>query len=324
MISRRNIRVKVMQTVYAMETQEAYADPANQQPGNEIPESPEMRKEKAGKLLQNHFDHSLHLLVYFIHTLTAVARYANTYSTQRASKHLPSQEDLAVNTKIAENELINKILELPSWKLALKQIHPEHFSDQEIVRKLFLELKDKDAYSTYISDPSRHYPNEKSIIECLFREVMLSNEFFITHLSELFPNWEDDADMMVSLMTNFLQKIHSYDFTELISREKKQFALSLLDTTMEKKELALEYIRPRLKNWDPDRIAILDMILMRMGVCEFLFFETIPPKVTINEYIDIAKEYSTPQSGHFVNGILDNIHKDLVKENKMHKIAYKA
>ena len=96
-----------------------------------------------------------------------------------------------------------------------------------------------------------------------------------------------------------------------------------METTIEKKELALDYIKPKLKNWEPDRIALLDMILMRMGVCEFLFFETIPPKVTINEYIDMAKEYSTQQSGQFVNGILDNIHKDLVRENKMHKVAFR-
>ena len=74
----------------------------------------------------------------------------------------------------------------------------------------------------------------------------------------------------------------------------------------------------------PDRIATLDLIIMQMGVCEFLFFETIPPKVTINEYIDLAKDYSTPQSGQFVNGILDNIHKDLVKEMKMHKVNFRA
>jgi N utilization substance protein B len=82
-------------------------------------------------------------------------------------------------------------------------------------------------------------------------------------------------------------------------------------------------IKPKLKNWDSDRIAVLDMILMQMGVCEFLYFETIPPKVTINEYIDLAKEYSTPQSGQFVNGILDNIHKELLKDEKMHKVAFK-
>lgn len=90
-----------------------------------------------------------------------------------------------------------------------------------------------------------------------------------------------------------------------------------------KKALTLALIKPKLNNWDPERIATLDMILMEMGVCEFLYFQTIPPKVTINEYIDLAKEYSTPQSGQFVNGILDNIHKDMVKENTMNKVDFR-
>jgi N utilization substance protein B len=93
---------------------------------------------------------------------------------------------------------------------------------------------------------------------------------------------------------------------------------------LEKDEYLQSLIIPKLKNWDPERIALLDMILMKMGVSEFLYFETIPPKVTINEYIDLAKEYSTPQSGQFVNGILDNIHKELVLEDKMHKVNFKA
>lgn len=96
-----------------------------------------------------------------------------------------------------------------------------------------------------------------------------------------------------------------------------------LRTVIEKKEHLQSLIIPKLKNWDPDRIALLDMILMKMGVAEFLYFETIPPKVTINEYIDLAKDYSTAQSGQFVNGILDNIHKDLVQQGKMSKTEYK-
>ena len=90
------------------------------------------------------------------------------------------------------------------------------------------------------------------------------------------------------------------------------FAKELLQTVIDKKDYVAELIKARLKNWDPERIAVLDMILMQMGVCEFLYFPTIPPKVTINEYIDLAKDYSTAQSGHFVNGILDGIHKDLI------------
>ena len=109
----------------------------------------------------------------------------------------------------------------------------------------------------------------------------------------------------------------------MISPEKWEFARSVLTTTIEKKEYCAELIKPKLKNWDSERIAVLDMVLMRMGVCELLYFETIPTKVTINEYIDLAKDYSTPQSGQFVNGILDNIHKEMMEAGKIQKIHFK-
>src|SRR5436190_205070 len=109
----------------------------------------------------------------------------------------------------------------------------------------------------------------------------------------------------------------------MISGEKKDFAIILFNTAHEISEHIQMHIVPKLNNRDPERIALHDMILMKIGVAEFLYFETIPPKVTINEYIDFAKEYSTPQSGQFVNGILDNIHKELVAEGKMQKVDYK-
>jgi transcription antitermination protein NusB len=148
---------------------------------------------------------------------------------------------------------------------------------------------------------------------------MLPDEDFINHLEENFIHWDDDADMMVTLMDIFFQKPSAFNFGEMLSKEKWDFAKDLLNTVLDKKDYTLEIIKPKLKNWDVERIAALDMILMQMGVCELLYFETIPPRVTINEYIDLAKEYSTPQSGHFVNGILDNIHKELISQNKIHK-----
>jgi N utilization substance protein B len=129
--------------------------------------------------------------------------------------------------------------------------------------------------------------------------------------------------MINNLLLAILAKPAALNLQELISPDKLIFAKDLLRTTIDKKEVAMDLIKPKLKNWEPDRIAVLDMLLMRMGVCEFLFFETIPPKVSINEYIDLGKEYSTEQSGQFINGILDNIHKDLVREEKMHKVSFK-
>jgi N utilization substance protein B len=153
---------------------------------------------------------------------------------------------------------------------------------------------------------------------------MLPNELFETHVEELFTNWDDDIEMISQIILSYIGKPLSLNFQEIISKDKWEFARDLLLAVQEKKEVLMDLIKPKLKNWDSERIATLDMILMQMGVSEFLYFETIPPKVTINEYIDLAKEYSTPQSGQFVNGILDNIHKELVKDDKMHKINFKA
>ena len=151
---------------------------------------------------------------------------------------------------------------------------------------------------------------------------MLPNESFIAQVEEYFTNWDDDCEVINQLILSWFQKPGAFNFMEIISKEKLGFAKDLLQTVSDKKEVCMDLIKPKLKNWDPERIAVLDMILMQMGVCEFLYFETIPPKVTINEYIDLAKAYSTPQSGQFVNGILDNIHKDLLKDEKMHKVSF--
>jgi transcription antitermination protein NusB len=306
MISRRNIRVKVMQMLYSLETLEEQV-----KPGEPV------------KLLQKQFDQSRQLFLYLVYFLTEVARYSETHARNKASKHLPSAEDLSINTKIAGNEFLWKILELPSYKQAIKEDKPHYISNPDLLKKIYLDLAASDIYRTYINIQGRDKKSEKEILEYIFTDLMLPNELFTSFIEEHFNNWDDDGEMMNLLVLNFIGKPAGADLQQLVSREKWQFAKDLLETCLDKKELTMEYIKPKLKNWDAERIAALDMILMRMGVCEFLFFETIPPKVTINEYIDLAKDYSTPQSGHFVNGILDNIHKDLVKDEKMHKIAYK-
>lgn len=307
MISRRNIRVKVMQTLYTLDAREEAV-----KPGEPI------------KILQKHFDQSRQLLTYLIYFLTEVARYAETDSRLRASKHLPSEQDLNVNIKLAGNEYLWKIMEDPSWQKAMATDKPQLQENKELIRKIYLELAGTEEYRKYIATPGREKKGEKEILEFIFSSLLLPNESIIAHIEELFPNWDDDGEMVVQLVAGYIGKPQSVNLQEIISKEKWDFAKGLLETVLDKKEVVMDLIRPKLKNWDPERIATLDMIFMQMGVAEFLYFETIPPKVTINEYIDLAKEYSTPQSGQFVNGILDNIHKDLVREDKMHKVDFKA
>jgi N utilization substance protein B len=307
MISRRNIRVKVMQTLYTLEAQEQAVKPGD-----------------ASRILQKHFDQSRQLLSYLLYFIIEVARYAETDARLRASKHLPSEEDLNVNIKLAGNEILWKMLEDASLQKALETDKPQLQDNRELIRKLYHDLVATPEYQQYIKEQGREKKTEREMLDFIFTTIMLPNETFLAHIEELFTNWDDDGEMISQIVMSYLAKPGSVTFQEIISKDKAEFARLLLLTVIEKKEVVLDLIRPRLKNWDPERIATLDMILMQMGVVEFLYFETIPPKVTINEYIDLAKDYSTPQSGQFVNGILDNIHKDLVREDKMHKVDFRT
>ena len=304
MISRRNIRVKVMQELYA------------QQSGETV-------EKNAVANLQKQLEQTRQLFFYLLWFITEVARYAETDARIRASKNLPTEYDKNVNTKIAGNQLLWQILESESFKKESGTRKVEFSDTKEQVKKIYDALVASDEYQKYIRVNGRDKRSEKDILLFIFTDLMLPNEIFINHVEENFTNWDDDAEMMNQLIQNYLQKPGSYNIQQMIGEEKWKFAKDLLLTTREKSDYALELIKPKLKNWDFERIATLDMILMQMGVCEFLYFETIPPKVTINEYIDIAKEYSTQQSGQFVNGILDNIHKDLAQANQLNKKDFK-
>lgn len=276
------------------------------------------------KLLKKQLDASRQLFIYLLYVLTEAARYAETDAAKRASKNLPSHQDLNVNIKLSGNDFLWKILENISFKKAVENDKPYAIEGITAeIKRIYNELTKTAEYNNYILAQSREKKSEKDIIIFIFTDLMLPSESFISHLEEHFNNWDDDAEMMNQLMLNYLQKPGTYDLQEMISLEKWEFAKTLLLTTQEKREFALGLIKPKLKNWDAERIAILDMLLMEMGVCELLFFETIPTKVTINEYIDLAKAYSTPQSGQFINGILDSIHKELASQDKIHKVNFR-
>lgn len=283
----------------------------------------EDKPDKATRILQKNLDQSRSLLVYLIYFLTEVIRYAEKDALLKASKHLPTADDLSTNTKIAGNELLWKMLEDPALKEQFSIDKPEHTADKELIRKIYFKLKDTTEYKKYITSTTRDKKEESMIVEFILNDLLLANENFVSDIEEHYSNWDDDGEMVTQLLVGYLQKPGSINFKQIMSKDKAEFASRLLQTVLEKNDMLQELIKPKLKNWDPERIAQLDMIMMKMGVAEFLFFETIPPKVTINEYIDLAKDYSTQQSGQFVNGILDNIHKELVTQGKMQKIEYK-
>lgn len=293
-----------MQTLYAMDTMEQSAV----KPGT------------ATSLLNEKLDQTCQIFTYLLYTIARVAQYAETDAQARASKHLPSAEDLSVNTKIAGNDFVFQVLGDKGFQVNLDTWKLRRFEDAELTRKLYNQLADSDVYKNYIAVPSREKAAEKQIVEYIYKEVLDKSELFRQHMEDSFLHWGDDEEMMGILVGNYLSKPQLFNFLQLISREKLEYARELLSTAINKKEYCLELIKPKLQNWDPERIAAVDMLLMEMGVCEFLYFPTIPTKVTINEYIDLAKAYSTPQSGQFVNGILDNILKDLQQANLVQKV----
>ena len=306
MLSRRNIRVKVMQTLYSIESM-----------------NKETRPGEPLQILKKNLENSQQLFTFLVYYLMEVARYAEKDALQKSQKYLPTESDLKVNTKIVGNEILWAIAENVSFQKSAEKFKTKYLINDELVKKCYHVLVNSAQYKKYIAEQSRDKKSEREILEFIFSDLMIPDEYFLSDVEEKFIHWDDDAEMMILLMNKFLQKPSSFDFEQMIGEEKMKFGVDLLQAVIDKDEYCLELIKPKLKNWDSERIALLDMILIKMGVCELLYFETIPTKVTINEYIDLAKEYSTEQSGHFVNGILDNIHKELTAQNKIHKTNYK-
>jgi N utilization substance protein B len=306
MISRRNIRVKVMQTLYSLSTVD--------------PEGLKKSVQQTGaSILNEKLERSLDLFTTIILYTTQVAQYAEQDAHLRASKYLPTVKDLVVNTKVAGNEAVWQVLSNETFTEKVKAAHIEQEINKDWVRKLYLDLVKTPEYEAYITEESREPKSELAMFRFIWEGVMLKNESFVEQLADDLPGWEDDFPMLGMLMDNFFRGIKKVNFLSLISGEKQQYALELLRTVLDKEEYSMELIRPKLVNWEAERVAVIDLILLRMGLAELLYFPTIPTKVTINEYIDLAKMYSTPQSGQFVNGVLDNLLKELSKEGKIRK-----
>lgn len=306
MISRRNIRVKVMQTLYTLSAEDATGDV-------------EKVIKKSSKVLDEKLSHSLDLFTTAILYTVSVAQYAETDARVRASRYLANDDDKNVNTKIAGNNFIWQTLSNETFKERVKSSRLEEAMDKEWVKKLYLQLLKTPEYQEYISLNNRSNKSEKAIIYFIWSKMLLGNEEFQQFLTDEISGWEDDKEMIVMLMDNFFRNGQNINYLVLLSPEKNEYAHALLRTAIEKYDYCMSLIEPKLINWETERVALIDLILLRMGICEMLYFPTIPTKVTINEYIEIAKQYSTPQSGHFVNAILDNTLKDLEKDQKINK-----
>lgn len=271
------------------------------------------------RMLDEKLDQVLDIFTVCVLYPLEVARYAETDSIQRSSRYLKTKEDMNVNTRIANNAYVIKSFERTTFKEKIKKDKLDRYIDAEWLKKLYNQLCKSAEYSIYTDKENTSETEDKAIIHFIWQKLMLENEDLMASFIDDLPGWEDNSELIIMLMDNYYKSSSKTDFSRLLSGEKKEYAHELLKSVIEREEYCMEIIEPKLNNWDKERVALIDLLLLKMGVCEFLYFPTIPTKVTINEYIDIAKQYSMPQSGQFVNGVLDNILKDLNKEGMINK-----
>ncbi|MBX2929233.1 MAG: transcription antitermination factor NusB [Saprospiraceae bacterium] len=304
MLSRRNVRVKVMQVLYAQSRDEKLG--------------PDEVMKAYRTSVRNSFELYLFTLVY----LLRIAEYAATDYTRRKAKHLPTDEDRAFSPRLAENEVVQSLSNHAELQRTLRAYKLDKVTEDDKVRQLYQELAKTDEYKAYLELPDPTKEDHINILVHLFK-VCLGNEAYNDFVEDAYPLWTDDESLIVGAIKKTLRALPAApDFLEEYrpSREATvEFGEQLLRLACREDKEYFDLIEPTLKNWDADRVAIIDMILLKMALCELTHFPTIPTKVTLNEFVEVSKTYSTEKSKEFINGILDRLMKILIKEGKIVK-----
>ncbi|MDP4266122.1 MAG: transcription antitermination factor NusB [Bacteroidota bacterium] len=309
MISRRLLRVKVLKTIYSSLI-------AGQ---NDI-----------GKI-ENELFFSINkvyeLYIYLFQYITEIRDYAAVKIEEARSKRLPVYEDLNPNMKFINNKVIKQIAENAQLKKYAEIKKINWSNDADFIHSKYQDFKDSGVYKKYMSNPSNSYSNDKKFVYDFFELIMLNPDDYEQLLEDKSIYWIDDLDFAVSHIIKTLRafEANSGPDTPILSLYKEgteeiDFAKKLLRTAIIKSDEYDELIKDKLLNWELERVSLTDNIIIKMAVAELLEFPIIPVKVTLNEYIEIAKMYSTPKSKIFINGVLDKIVMDLKRQNRLDKI----
>lgn len=308
MLNRRHLRVRVLQALYAYELSDIKI------------------VDKFEKSLLKSIDEVNEMYIWALNLIDEICGYVHIDAEERANKHLPSPEDLAVNKKIDSNIFIQSLRLNQDYQAGVKKYRVSWSFDPEIVRSVFFQLRDSEAYTAYLKLEDRSISAEKDVIKYLFRKIIMTHPVIDQAFETQFINWPIDKDvlqaMIAKTLKNFSSEVPSQNrLADLTASwiDDRDFAVRLLNNTVYHADEFNRLIGEYTQNWDADRIALLDVIEMRMALCEMLHFPSIPVKVTMNEYIDLAKSFSTPKSNVFINGILDKILADLQKTGRILK-----
>ncbi len=308
MLNRRHLRVKVVQTLYAYS----------------LSEDKDIKTfEKA--LLKN-VDEVYEMYMWTLNLLDEVSDYVLIDAEGRANKFLPTEKDLSLTTKLSTNTFIESLRQNPQYGEGVKKYKISWSFDPEIVRTVFLQLKDSEAYLEYLQQEDRSIGTEKDIIKHIFKKIILKSPVIEQVFEEKFINWPVDKEVLQALIAKTFKNFSSEDprknkLAEITQNwnDDSEYIIALLGKTIRNTNEYQKLISEKTKNWESDRIALMDTLLMRMAICELVNFPSIPVKVTINEYIEISKVFSTLKSNTFINGILYKILNDLNQQGRIQK-----
>jgi len=304
MLSRRNIRIKVMQMLYTMS------------------QDKELQFEEVLRQFRKNFDSSYELYLFNVLQLIKVAEYSRQDATQRAAKHLPTAEDKQFTSKLYDNPLMQSLVANEGLTELFQKHKLEEFLDKDAIFRLYKEFAKTDEYKAYCQKESNENEEHKKILLALSKSI-INNESFTEELEDAFTSWLDDKSLVVGALKKTIKALPVsdgfYEGFKPTAETTVDFGEVLLTKVHKEDKALLEVIEPTLKNWDADRVAIIDMILLKMALCELTSFASIPTKVTLNEFVEISKLYSTDKSKDFINGILDRLMKKLHKDGKIAK-----
>jgi N utilization substance protein B len=281
---------------------------------------------KEEKFLKHSILKMFDLYVLNIQLLIEVQKLAAKKMALAKKKILATTEDLKPNTKFIDNKLINIIAEsisLESYVEVNTLTNWEH--DIEYVRIIFEELQKSELYNKYIETEEDSFKIDKAFVIDFFKEIIAPNEKLADYFEDKMISWVDDIPFVNTWVTRSLSKLkNNTNFVLGVlykDTDDEQFVSQLFRKTVLKEKSYEQEITDKTPNWETDRIADIDMILIKMAMTEFLNFPSIPTRVTINEYIEISKDYSTTKSSYFINGVLDKISKEFTTEKRIVKIG---
>jgi N utilization substance protein B len=307
MLNRRHIRIKVMQSIYVMHQQQ----------------SDQLDKEE--KFLFQSIENTQDLYLLLLSALVETKKKEELYIDIASKKHLATKEERNPSLKFVHNRVLMALSSSKALEQALKERKINNWQqNDDIILYLIESIKDSKLYQNYMKVPTSSFEEDRNFLAELYTEIIAPSEKLYDYLEDHKLTWLDDLPGINTLILKQIKQLKSETDSLIIPEvykddDDKEFVTNLFrKTVLNEVELSKEYI-DKTPNWDVDRIAEIDTIILKMAICELLKFPSIPTKVTINEYLEIAKEYSTPKSSIFINGILDNLVKEFEKDKRLTK-----